>query len=66
MGSTNYLSTEADLTKSVNKEIDNNIKDTREFYNQMAELERQRYDSRLDNLSLLADFVQKAAPILNR
>ena len=66
MGSTNYLSTEADLTKSVNKEIDNNIKDTREFYNQMAELERQRYDSRLDNLSLLADFVQKAAPIIKQ
>jgi hypothetical protein len=66
MGSTNYLSTEADLTKSVNKEIDNNIKDTSEFYNQMAELERQRYDSRLDNLSLLADFVKKAAPIIKQ
>ena len=66
MGATNYLSTEADLTQSVNKEIDNNIKDTREFYDQMAELEKQRYDQRLDNLSLLADFIKKAAPIVKQ
>ncbi len=66
MGATNYLSTEADLTQSVNKEIDNNIKDTREFYDQMAELEKQRYDQRLDNLSLLTDFIKKAAPIVKQ
>ena len=66
MGATNYLSTEADLTQAVNKEIDNNIKDTREFYDQMAELEKQRYDQRLDNLSLLADFIKKAAPIVKQ
>ena len=66
MGATNYLSTEADLTQSVNKEIDNNIKDTREFYDQMAELERQRYDQRFDNLALLTDFVKKAAPIVKQ
>ena len=66
MGATNYLSTEADLTESVNKEIDNNIKDTREFYDQMAELEKQRYDQRFDNLALLTDFVKQAAPIVKQ
>ena len=29
---TNYLRTEADLTEAVNKEIDNQIVDTKEFY----------------------------------
>ena len=66
MGATNYLSTEADLTQSVNKEIDNNIKDTREFYDQMAELEKQRYDQRFDNLALLTDFIKTAAPIVKQ
>ena len=66
MGATNYLSTEADLTQAVNKEIDNNIKDTREFYDQMAELERQRYDQRFDNLALLANFVKTVAPIVKQ
>ena len=66
MGATNYLSTDADLTQSVNKEIDNNIKDTREFYDQMAELEKQRYDQRFDNLALLTDFIKSAAPIVKQ
>jgi len=66
MGATNYLSTEADLTQAVNKEIDNNIKDTREFYDQMAELEKQRYDQRFDNLALLTDFIKTAAPIVKQ
>ena len=66
MGATNYLSTESDLTQSVNKEIDNQIKDTREFYDQMAELEKQRYDQRFDNLALLTDFIKTAAPLVKQ
>ncbi len=66
MGATNYLSTDADLTQSVNKEIDNNIKDTREFYDQMAELEKQRFEQRDQNLALLTDFIKTAAPIVKQ
>ena len=39
MGSTNYLATGADLSEAMIKEQDALIKDTTEFYNQMAELE---------------------------
>ena len=66
MGATNYLSTEADLTQAVNKEIDNNIKDTREFYDQMVELEKQRFEQRDKNLALLTDFLKEAAPIIKQ
>ena len=42
MGSTNYLATGADLTDAMIKEQNNQIEDTKEFYTQMAELEKQR------------------------
>ena len=38
ISNTNYLNTEADMTESVNKEIDDNIKDTKQFFDQMVEL----------------------------
>ena len=50
---TNYLRTEADLTEAVNKEIDENIKDTKEFYDDMMKIEENRYktrDKRLENI----------------
>ena len=43
---TNYLRTEADLTEAVNKEIDENIKDTKEFYDDMMKIEENRYKTR--------------------
>ncbi len=36
---TNYLNTESDMTESVNAQIDDNIKDTKRFFDQMVELE---------------------------
>ena len=61
--STNYLATEADLTGSVNKQIDANIKDTQAFYDQMVELEKLRYENRDRNLELLSSFTQKAGAL---
>ena len=60
---TNYLSTEADLSGAVNKEIDANIKDTEAFYDQMVELEKLRYQNRDNNLQALAKFAQQAGKI---
>ena len=36
---TNYLETAPDMTEAVNKQIDDNIKDTKQFFDQMVELE---------------------------
>ena len=36
---TNYLETAPDMTEAVNKQIDDNIRDTKEFFDQMVELE---------------------------
>jgi len=66
MGATNYLSTEADLSEAVNKQIDVNIQDTRNFYDQMVELEKQRFEQRDQNLALLTDFIKTAAPIVQQ
>ena len=43
---TNYLATEADLTEAVNKEIDRQIVDTKEFYDDMMKIEENRYKAR--------------------
>jgi hypothetical protein len=51
ISNTNYLNTEADMTESVNKEIDDNIKDTKQFFDQMVELEElaaSKFDKRLN------------------
>ena len=66
MGATNYLSTEADLSESVNKQIDANILDTKNFYDQMVELEKQRFEQRDQNIALLTDFIKEAAPIVRQ
>ena len=36
---TNYLETAPDMTEAVNKQIDDNIRDTKQFFDQMVELE---------------------------
>ena len=66
MGSTNYLSTEADLSEAVNKQIDANIADTRQFYDQMVELEKLRFEQRDRQLSAISDFVQTSVPIIQK
>ena len=63
---TNYLSTEADLSGAVNKEIDANIKDTQAFYDQMVELEKLRYQNRDNNLKALTQFAQQAGKIYQK
>ena len=66
MGSTNYLSTEADLSEPVNKQIDANIVDTQQFYSQMVELEKLRFEQRDRQLSAIADFVETSVPIIQK
>ena len=66
MGSTNYLATGADLSEAMIKEQNNQIEDTKEFYNQMAELEKQRAERPLKLLGEIADFAQSAAPIFKQ
>tara|TARA_Y100000004_G_scaffold117793_1_gene132334 strand:- start:6701 stop:9079 length:2379 start_codon:yes stop_codon:yes gene_type:complete len=63
---TNYLSTEADLSAVVNKQIDADIKDTERFYQQMMELEKARYDQQFENLSALASFAKSISPIIQK
>ena len=51
ISNTNYLNTEDDMTESVNKQIDDNIRDTKQFFDQMVELEElaaSKLDKRLD------------------
>tara|TARA_Y100000289_G_scaffold24793_1_gene24231 strand:- start:3715 stop:6570 length:2856 start_codon:yes stop_codon:yes gene_type:complete len=57
---TNYLATEADMTAVVNEQIDENIKDTKEFYNDMMKIEENRYAARDKRLQYIADITGKA------
>ena len=66
MGSTNYLATGADLTDAMVKEQNAQIADTEEFFNQMAELEKQRAERPLKLLGEIADFAQSAGPVLKQ
>ena len=57
ISNTNYLKTSADMTKAVNEDGDERIKDTKEFFNQLIELEElaaSKFDKRLDAISSLA------------
>ena len=66
MGSTNYLATGADLTDAMIKEQNNQIEDTKEFYTQMAELEKQRAERPLKLLGEVADFAKSVAPVIKQ
>ena len=66
MGSTNYLATGADLSDAMIKEQNAQIEDTTEFFNQMAELEKQRAERPLKLLGEIADFAQSAGPVLQQ
>ena len=60
ISNTNYLNTEADMTESVNKQIDDNIKDTKQFFDQMVELEElaaSKLDKRLAAIESIAGSV---------
>ena len=60
---TNYLATEADLTKSVNAEIDADIADTKEFYDDMMRIEENRYKARDKNLASIAELTGKVSDL---
>lgn len=56
---TNYLATAADMTATVNENIDDNIKDTKQFYNDMMKIEENKQkqrDKRIDYLFKLAGY----------
>jgi len=60
ISNTNYLNTEADMTESVNKQIDDNIRDTKQFFDQMVELEElaaSKLDKRLAAIESIAGSV---------
>jgi len=60
---TNYLKTEADMTAAVNEQIDENIKDTKEFYNDMMKIEENRYKTRDRRLQAIYDITGKLAEL---
>ena len=60
---TNYLRTEADLTEAVNKEIDNQIVDTKEFYDDMMKIEENKYKARDKRLQYIAEITGKVGDL---
>ena len=59
---TNYLETEPDLTEAVNEQIDRNIEDTKRFYDDMIEIEKNKaeaFDKRLTAIRQLTGSVAK-------
>ena len=58
---TNYLATDADLAASVNEQIDDNIKDTKRFYDDMIEIEKNRTQALDKRLTALNQFIGNAA-----
>ena len=61
LSATNYGATEPDLTDSVNAQIDANIQDTQNFYNEMAEIQKLIAETPMRNLESLAQFSQSAS-----
>ena len=60
-GIKNYAETEPDLTDAVNNQITKNQEDTIQFYNEMAEIQRELAERPLANLAALADFSTSAS-----
>ena len=60
IGDTNYDRTSPDLTDAVNKQIDRNILDTKDFFADMMKYAQLRYDNRDDNIKALANLTSKA------
>ena len=58
---TNYAETEPDLTDAVNKQIDANIQDTKDFYDQMADIQQLIAETPMKNLESLAQFSRSAS-----
>tara|TARA_B000000532_G_scaffold125469_1_gene100559 strand:- start:242 stop:2833 length:2592 start_codon:yes stop_codon:yes gene_type:complete len=61
IANTNYVETEPDLTNSVNAQIDANIQDTRQFYDEMAKIQKLIAETPMKNLESLAQFSSSAS-----
>ena len=61
ISNTNYTNTEADLTESVNTQIDANINDTRVFYERLGEIQKLIAETPMKNLESLAQFSSSAS-----
>ena len=57
----NYERTEADLTQAVNDRIDENILDTKDFFNQMVQIAELQQKSRDANLNAIAELTGRVA-----
>ena len=60
-GVPNYKETEPDLTDEVNAQINKNQQDTIEFYNEMAQIQKDIAETPLKNLESLAQFSSSAS-----
>ena len=60
-GVKNYAETEPDLTDAVNEQINRNQEDTIQFYNEMAQIQREIAETPLKNLESLATFSRTAS-----
>ena len=60
-GVKNYAETEPDLTDEVNNQITKNQEDTVQFYNEMAQIQKELAERPLANLAALADFSTSAS-----
>ncbi len=60
-GVKNYAEVEPDLTDEVNKQITENQKDTIQFYNEMAQIQKDIAEAPLRNLESLAQFSTSAS-----
>ena len=60
---TNYDRVSPDLSEKVNKQIDANIADTKDFGDQMMKIAQLRYDNRDNNIKALAQLSTKAGEI---
>ena len=61
ISNTNYTNTEADLTKSVNDQINANIQDTQVFYERLGEIQKLIAETPMKNLESLAQFSSSAS-----
>ena len=60
-GVENYAEQEPDLTDAVNEQINRNQEDTIQFYNEMAQIQKDIAETPLRNLESLAEFSSSAS-----
>ena len=61
----NYAATEPDLTDTINEQITRNQEDTIQFYNEMAQIQKDIAETPLKNLESLATFSTTASQAID-